>query len=52
MRSSADSPQPSVRQSGGADDEALDLGAVQVVDIVAGVVHELDKAGQRIQMVM
>ncbi len=52
MNSSADSPQPSVRQSGGAVDEALELGAVQVVDIVADVVHELDKAGQRIQMVM
>ncbi|MCH7698150.1 MAG: hypothetical protein IH865_04335 [Chloroflexi bacterium] len=52
MTSSADRPQPPVRQSGGSANEALDLGAVQVVDIVADVVHELDKTGQRIQMVM
>ena len=41
-----------MRQSGGSVEETLDLGAVQVVDIVADVVHELDKTGQRIQMVM
>ena len=39
-------------QSGRSADDALDLGAVQVVDIVADVVHDLDRAGQRIQMVM
>ncbi len=52
MTGPADRPQPSIRQSGGNANEALDLGAVQIVDIVAGVVHELDRAGQRIQMVM
>ncbi len=41
-----------MRQSGGSANEALELGAVQVVDIVADVVHELDGAGRRIQMVM
>ncbi len=33
-------------------EEQLDLGAVQVVDIVANVVRDLDGAGQRVQMVM
>ncbi len=52
MTGSADKPQPSMRTGGGRAEEALDLGAVQVIDIVASVVHELDEAGQRIQMVM
>lgn len=52
MTGSPARPLQSKRQSGDSADEALDLGAVQVIDIVANVVHELDEAGKRIQMVM
>jgi light-regulated signal transduction histidine kinase (bacteriophytochrome) len=47
-----DSPLPFKREPGGDADEGLELGVVQVVDIVAGVVHKLDGAGKRIQLVM
>ncbi len=46
-------PQPGPRSN--ADDPAeglLNLGTVQVVDIVTSVVHELDGDGKRVQIVM
>ncbi len=33
-------------------EESLNLGAVQIVDVVSGVVHELDNLGQRVHIVM
>ena len=33
-------------------EDSLNLGAVQIVDVVSGVVHELDELGQRVHIVM
>ena len=41
-------PEPDVAQAEGS----LKLGAVQIVDVVSGVVHDLDEFGQRIRIVM
>ena len=46
-------PQPGARSDAGNQAEGwLKLGAVQVVDIVSSVVHELDRDGKRVQIVM
>lgn len=34
------------------DEESLNLGAVQIVDVVSGVVHDVDERDQRVHMVM
>lgn len=48
MTASQSYPEPDVAQAEGS----LKLGAVQIVDVVSGVVHDLDELGQRIRIVM